>query len=117
VTVALITTSLSLLETKITELLKELPTDKKRVAEAFHLFFGHPLVESFDSLKSNIELLFDVQDIISLTSPYGNFVATTCQAVTFSLGVSVVAKRIFEQQMIMLSSGMIVGPFSDFNAE
>ena len=113
----LIASAMNWSETKIVELSGDFLTKEVQDVTLFNLFLGETKdFEKFHSLTQSIELFWAVQDVLSLTSAYGNFVAAAGQAINSSLGLNVIVKRAFKEQMVVLSGGTIRGrgPFIDF---
>ena len=102
-------------ETKIVELTGDSLLKEEQEADLFRLFLSETSdYEKFHSLTQSIEFFWEAQKAFSLTSPYWNFVAATGQALTFSLGANVIAKRSFEEQMVVFGKGKLSGPFIHF---
>jgi hypothetical protein len=68
----------------------------------------------FEQFDKEFGALWSLQDVFSFTSAYTNFVAAMCSSVTSSASREVVAKRRFEEQLVLLSAGFR-GPFADYN--
>ncbi|GAG43068.1 unnamed protein product, partial [marine sediment metagenome] len=99
-------------ETKIVELIGDSLFKEEQEADLFRLFLSETSdSEKFHSLTQSIELFWVTQNAFSRESPYWNFVATIGQAITFSMGANVTAKRSFEEQMVVIGAGASSGPF------
>lgn len=99
-------------KTKIVELTGDSLFKEEQEADLFRLFLGESLdSERFHSLTQSIEFFWVTKNAFSVESPYWNFVATTVQAVNFSIGANVTAKRSFEEQMVVLTRGVSSPPF------
>ncbi|HEX8264511.1 MAG TPA: NACHT domain-containing protein [Pyrinomonadaceae bacterium] len=80
-----------------------------------NLFFDDPENIDFDTLKTEFRTLWNFQDLLSLTSSFGNLVSTSFQALTACLPANIAAKRFFEEQLIVLSTNPSYGPFGHYN--
>jgi energy-coupling factor transporter ATP-binding protein EcfA2 len=102
-------------KTKIVELTGDSLFKEEREADLFRLFLGESSdSEKFLSLTQSIKFFWVTKNAFSVNSPYWNFVATTGQAINFSIGANVTAKRSFEEQMVVLTKGMSSAPFIHF---
>jgi energy-coupling factor transporter ATP-binding protein EcfA2 len=102
-------------ETKIVELTGDSLFKEEQETDLFRLFLSETSdSEKFQSLTQSSEFFWVTKNVFSLKSPYWNFVATTGQAITFSIGANITAKRSFEEQMVVLSVGISSGPFIYF---
>lgn len=72
----------------------------------FKLFFDLPTgLKDINKLEKEFALFCSIQDTFSLTSGYCNFISAAGQAMTSSFGLNIIAKRTFEELMIVLSCG------------
>ena len=102
-------------EKKIVELTGDSLFKEDQATDLFRLFLSKRSdSEKFHSLTQSIEFFWVIKNAFSLKSPYWNFVATTGQAITFSMGANITAKRSFEEQMVALGSDMSPGSFIYF---
>ena len=115
IALALIASIIDVSETNFVELIQDLLVKETREADLLKLLLSkESKVEIFGSLIQDMELLWALQDFLSLTSAYGNFVAAAMQAITSFCGPNTTAKSAFQEQMVALPSELIYGPFSEF---
>ena len=81
--------------------------------EALRLFFsGKSSTKISGELRDKLDLLWSIQDLYSITSPYLNFLSSSLQAIATLVSGEILAKRSFEQILVTLYEGMNYGPFS-----
>ena len=87
--------------------------DMGRSSALFSLFFEDKMNnDMIEHVTENMELFWLIQDFLTVESPQKNFISAVGQSITYSMGLNLVAKRAFEQQLVALSFGFF-GPFTD----
>ncbi|HEX7335021.1 MAG TPA: NACHT domain-containing protein [Pyrinomonadaceae bacterium] len=115
----LVATAIGFSKDKQLRLATELLNTEDSESELFYLFFNNkPLSKTSPALARRIAPLWALQDFYSLTSAELNFIAASCQSVTGYMDIRTCAKRLFEEQLVVLFGGSVAGsgPLGDFIA-
>lgn len=99
----LIASSMNWSANKIFDLIGNNAAEYGQDADLFELFLSNDALEKNHSLMQRFELFWSIQNYYYVKSSKRNFVAVASQAINSSLGLNIVAKRAFEEQMVVLA--------------